>query len=430
MSSNPTVSSNPSLPGLDAVVSVVADLAARFVEHGYRLYLVGGIVRDLVLGSVTIVEDIDLTTDARPEAIKDLVAPMATDLWTQGERFGTIGATVNGHQLEITTHRAEAYDDHSRKPLVVFGTSVTGDLQRRDFTINAMAVSIPDGELIDPYNGRRHLQDRVLMTPLSPHEAFSDDPLRMLRAARFVPRFGLTPESGLETEATQLAERLRIVSVERVQNELERLLTLPRAAEGIRFMHRCQLLIGVFPAYDADPVALDGAVEWAARPGSALVRRAALVAPLGYETGRAALARLRYSRSAVNETSRLLRALGPIVEPEPDAERVRRVVREVGYDRIGELRQLAANAGASANPDSMAAPFFERFDELDSVEDLTDFSVPVSGRQIMEHLDLESGPEVGEVTRFLHEQRMIRGPLSRTEALALLDTWRGDPQGP
>jgi poly(A) polymerase len=417
------VSSQPSLPGLDAVVSVVADLATRFVEHGYRLYLVGGIVRDLVLGSVSVVEDIDLTTDARPEVIKDLVAPVATALWTQGERFGTIGATVNDHQLEITTHRAEAYDTDSRKPLVRFGTSITDDLERRDFTINAMAVSLPDGELIDPFDGRRHLQDRLLMTPLSPHEAFNDDPLRMLRAARFVPRFGLTPEPGLEAAATELAERLLIVSVERVQAELERLLSLPEAADGIRFMHRCQLLVGVFPAYQADPPALDEAVAWASRPGSALVRRAALVAPLGHETGRSALARLRYSRADLDQTGRLLRALGPIVEPEPDAERVRRVVRDVGYDRMVELRRLAANAGPPARPEPLAAPFFGCFDELDPVEDLTDFSVPLSGRQIMTHLDLESGPEVGDATRFLHEQRMIRGPLDRAEALAALDRW-------
>ncbi|MCP3989860.1 MAG: CCA tRNA nucleotidyltransferase [Actinomycetia bacterium] len=417
------MSINPTLPGLDAIMPIVADLAARFVERGFHLYLVGGVVRDLALGSLSVGDDIDLTTDADPNVIKELVTPMATALWTQGERFGTIGAAINDRQLEITTHRAEAYDPGSRKPVVAFGTSIIDDLERRDFTINAMAVSIPGGELIDPFEGRQHLADRVLMTPLSPLEAFGDDPLRMLRAARFIPRFGLTPEPGLEGAASQLAERLSIVSVERIQHELERLLNLPRAAEGLYFMHRCHLLVGVLPAYASDPVALETAVEWAAGPGSALVRRAALVAPLGLDDGRGSLRRLRYSRAIMAETSRLLAALPRVVEPDPDAERVRRVVRDVSPANLNDLRRLTTNTGGAGDA------FFRCFDELVAAEDLDDFSVPVSGREIMKHLGLESGPEVGEATHYLHERRMMRGPLSRSEALAALTEWQTDGPG-
>jgi hypothetical protein len=167
------------LPGLDAVVTVVADLAASFEAAGHRLHLVGGVVRDLLLGAFTAVDDIDLTTDAHPARIKALLAPHATDLWTQGERFGTIGARVNGRDLEVTTHRAEAYDPASRKPVVSFGDSIEQDLSRRDFTINAMALRLDTGapELIDPYGGAVDLVAKRLRTPLDPHISFNDDNL-------------------------------------------------------------------------------------------------------------------------------------------------------------------------------------------------------------------------------------------------------------
>jgi len=222
---------------LAAVVAAVAPLAERFASAGHRLYLVGGIVRDQwldqVLGDSA---DIDLTTDAGPQVVKELVADLATAVWTQGERFGTIGLRHQGHAVEITTHRAETYDAGSRKPEVVFGDDVGVDLSRRDFTVNAMAIEVPGGDLVDPWGGATDLEARVLRTPLTPEISFSDDPLRMVRAARFSARFDLEPTPELIAAATELRERLRIVAIERIGDELERLFGLPDPERGIRFL--------------------------------------------------------------------------------------------------------------------------------------------------------------------------------------------------
>lgn len=410
------------LPGLDTIMPLVEEVAQRFAHRGHRLYLVGGVVRDLALGSLSAADDIDLTTDATPRQIKDLVAPVATALWTQGERFGTIGATVNGRALEITTHRAEAYDPASRKPVVVFGRSVRDDLERRDFTINAMAVSLPDGELIDPFGGLDHLRQRTLATPLSPTESFSDDPLRMLRAARFIPRFDLEPEPGVAEAARTLADRLGIVSVERVNHELERLLALAGPGPGVAFLHRCRLLVEIVPAYrDQPPAALERAAGWAAGSGSALVRRAGLVQPLGPDGARVALNRLRYSRAVVSATINLLTTLPAVTGTGagPQPVDVRRVVDRVGLAAMDDLGQLAANVlGAEA-----ARPFFALLDELSTREDLGDLSVSLTGRQIMSHLGLDPGPEVGEATRHLRHRRLVDGPLTEAQARSALDRW-------
>ena len=180
-------------PRLRAALEVSRPIHDRFSAAGHSLYLVGGIVRDDLAGRDRASPDYDLTTDARPDAIKEMLGPIAEALWAQGEKFGTIGVKVGGEIFEITTHRADEYYESSRKPLVAFGDDVRDDLARRDFTVNAMAVDCADGSLVDPFGGAADLAAGVLRTPLSPDVSFSDDPLRMLRAARFIATFAFRP---------------------------------------------------------------------------------------------------------------------------------------------------------------------------------------------------------------------------------------------
>jgi len=227
---------------LEPVLAVTRPLASRFNEAGRQLYLVGGIVRDLLAGCPIDRPDIDLTTDARPEETKRLLSGWADAMWTQGERFGTIGAKHGGRAFEITTHRAEAYVPDSRKPHVVYSDAIEIDLSRRDFTINAMALTLPEPELVDPFDGRTDLLvERRLRTPLEAETSFSDDPLRMMRAARFIAGYGLAPEPALVRAVEQLAPRLEIVSAERIRDELDKLLVVDDPSEGLWFLHDTSL---------------------------------------------------------------------------------------------------------------------------------------------------------------------------------------------
>ena len=228
------------------VLHELTPLAARFREAGHRLYLVGGTVRDLFVGSGRDDFDLDLTTDARPPEIKRCLEGWADAIWTQGEKFGTIGAQVRDEATgreriyEITTFRAEAYTDESRKPHVVFADEIDADLSRRDFTVNAMALELTgdDGtpELIDPFDGAVDLATRVLRTPIGPEISFSDDPLRMLRAARFIAGYQLSPTTELVEAVREMAPRLEIVSAERVRDELDKLIVVDHPAAGLWFL--------------------------------------------------------------------------------------------------------------------------------------------------------------------------------------------------
>ncbi|MEL7156816.1 MAG: CCA tRNA nucleotidyltransferase [Actinomycetota bacterium] len=420
--SNPPA--QPPLPGLAAVAEVVSELAELFVAAGKRLYLVGGVVRDLALGAHAVADDIDLTTDADPTLVKELVRPRATALWTQGERFGTIGATVNGRDLEITTHRAEAYDHTSRKPVVAFGTSIEDDLVRRDFTMNAMAVSLPDRRLVDPFGGLADLDRRHLVTPLAPVESFADDPLRMLRAARFVARFDLTVDPELERAATRLASRLAIVSVERVQGELDRLLALPSPAAGLDLLVRTGLLGRIITPYGegAQAGAEPDAVAVAGVAATVAARRAGLLLPLGAGAG-AELRRLRYPRAVTRQTVDLIAAHPVAVSAAPSAADVRSVVADIGRDALGELRALTDATHPGTTHPGTSLPFWTRLAELEANEDLDQLGSPLPGRRIMEHLGLGPGPEVGLASRHLRRLRIEHGPMSEAEALSALDSW-------
>ena len=232
----------------EPVLAELAPLAHRFRAAGHRLYLVGGTVRDLLAGDGSAAPvgngelfDFDATTDARPDEIKQLLRGWGDAVWTQGERFGTIGAKKAGPHgdriFEITTHRAEAYTDDSRKPEVQFSTDITEDLSRRDFTINAMALEVTTESptLVDPFGGAVDLLTRTLRTPLAPEVSFSDDPLRMLRAARFIARLQCTPVPELVAAVTAMKGRLEIVSAERIREELDKLLTVPHPTAGLWF---------------------------------------------------------------------------------------------------------------------------------------------------------------------------------------------------
>src|SRR5439155_13899021 len=205
---------------LEPLIRETAPLAERFARAGFRLYLVGGSVRDAILGRSLDEPDLDFTTDARPDDIERVVRGWADAVWLQGKRFGTIGAAKGARRYEITTHRAEAYQPDTRKPDVAFADVVEADLSRRDFTVNAMAISLPELELVDPHGGVADLAAARLRTPLSPEDSFGDDPLRMLRAARFIAGYQLKPEPELVDAVVAMRDRMEIVSAERIRDEL------------------------------------------------------------------------------------------------------------------------------------------------------------------------------------------------------------------
>lgn len=404
---------------LHALAPVINPLAERFVAAGHRLYLVGGIVRDLSLGRLSGF-DIDFTTDAEPRRIKALIAPLAEHVWTQGERFGTIGAQVDGHALEITTHRAERYDPASRKPIVTFGDQLDEDLSRRDFTINAMAIEVPERTLHDPFGGAADLAARVLRTPLAPEVSFGDDPLRMLRAARFIARFELTVDERVARAATELAGRLAIVSVERINDELERLLAVDDPTSGLDFIVETGLL-----AHAVAPMAPDEATVarvLAAAPGTALIRRAGLM----WSTDVAGVVRrLRYSNQDRAETTALVKGLRDWVDNQRSSPaEARRLIAAAGVDAP---RALARNLGALdiLDPQRRAAAhrLVDLIDELEAAGDVGPYDSPLSGSDIMELLDVKPGPVVGRAQKMLRQHRLDHGPIDPVEAAALLRRW-------
>lgn len=422
-------------------------MAERFGEAGYRLFLVGGVVRDLMiaqeLDQPLAGNDIDLTTEARPEEIKRILAPLADVIWDQGERFGTIGARVGGKAMEITTHRAEAYDPESRKPTVSFGDHITDDLARRDFTINAAAIELPTGSLHDPHGGLVDLRERLLRTPLSPEVSFTDDPLRMLRAARFIPRFDLVPSAELTAAATDLAGRLDIVAVERVADELERLFAVGSPRSGFDFLVEVGLLTHVIPALaSVDTAEVEAAVALAsaaaagehdgpaATVGSVdrLVRRAGLLWPIRAEAGEQ-LGRLRYSKAETTRTVNLLDAVERGLDEEPSPATVRRLASVAGPDALIAVATLATNlVGVGLAPLAPVADLVRLIEELMRTEDLSDLQGPLSGGEIMELLDLEPGPMVGRALGRQRELRIEQGPLDADAARsALIEWWRQDP---
>ncbi len=457
---------------LRPVLEATAPLAERFAAAGQRLYLVGGTVRDAVAGRPGGLEadetvDIDLTTTARPDEIERLVRPLASAVWTQGRRFGTIGALVGGRRFEVTTHRAEAYDPESRKPEVVFGDDVVDDLSRRDFTVNAMALSLPDLEMIDPFDGLADLASRILRTPLDPSVSFSDDPLRMLRAARFIAGYHLVPDEAVLEAIRELRERLAIVSAERIREELDKLIVLPAPSSGLWFLVRtglAELFLPELPALELqqDPVhrhkdvlAHTIAVVEKTSPDKVL-RLAALfhdvgkpktrqVGPegvnfhhhdvVGARMTRERMTALRYPAEEIEQVSELVRlhlrfhtyALGWTDSA------VRRYVREAG-ELLDRLNELTRSDCTTRNLDKARA-LNRRMDELEErirvlreQEELDAIRPELDGNEVMRELGVRPGPVVGEALAFLLQIRLDEGPVGDVEIRRRLREWWAERQ--
>lgn len=448
---------------LRPLVEETSELAGRFEASGHRLYLVGGVVRDAVLGRLSESNDLDFTTDARPDDIEALLVGWADAVWDQGKRFGTVGATKAGRRMEITTHRAESYQPDSRKPSVAFSDAIDQDLSRRDFTVNAMALSLPGLVLVDPFGGVGDLAASKLRTPLSPEESFSDDPLRMLRAARFRAGYGLEPEAGLVEAITALRSRLAIVSAERIRDELDKLVVAAEPGSGLWLLVRTGLAEEFLPelpalALEADPLhrhkdvlAHTVAVVEKTSPERVL-RLAALFHDVGkpktrsfgpggvvtfhhHELVGARMTRqrmhaLRYPTDDVVTVSRLveLHLRFHTYRMGWADSAVRRYVRDAGplLDRLNELtrcdcttRNAAKAAALSRRMDELEA----RIDDLRAKEEIASIRPDLDGNAVMARLGIKPGPRVGEALDFLLELRLDEGPLGDQEAGRRLDEW-------
>lgn len=395
-----------------------------FSAAGYSLYLVGGIVRDELAGRERASSDYDLTTDARPDTIKELLGPTTDALWSQGEKFGTIGVKLGGDDFEITTHRADEYDGSSRKPVVAFGDNVHDDLARRDFTVNAMAVDCADGVLVDPFGGAADLAAGVLRTPLAPDVSFSDDPLRMLRAARFVAAFGLEPVAPLAAAVTAMGSRMEIVSVERVRDELTKLLLLPDPSAGFEFLTRTGLLEYVLPGVVGADVDVGAAASRAARVATDRAPRwAALLLDLTPADRLAELARLKPSGELSAAVAWLGTAAGWLAADVPsDRPSLRRAAAAAPADApLDDLLDFLAVVRDPDHGNADLAAVRAVLAELRAAEpDLDSPELPIDGVAVAAVLGIEPGPPVGEAVAYLREQRFDQGPFDAATAERLL----------
>jgi len=414
---------------LPAVLAEVDELANLFAGADKRLFLVGGIVRDLWLDTPLSDEsDIDLTTDARPVEIREIVGDWADAVWTQGERFGTIGCEKNGRAIEITTFRAEVYVPDSRKPEVAFGDDIFADLARRDFTVNAMAYEIPIGELIDPHDGVVDLEARRLRTPLAATVSFTDDPLRMIRAARFANRYSLEPAPELMQAAHTLRERLDIVAIERIRDELEKLLSAADVGVGLDVLHTTGLLERIIPGAGVASLNLANRT-----PSPWWLRTAALVLPV-VEAGESQadiLGGLKLSKDdgrAIGRTITSALQLDPrTYAHSPGDPAMDEAIRTWVVGTKGNSEAAWTLAAARWGSEALAG-FGARMTELAEREDLTSTEVPLSGEQVCALLNIEPGPQVGAAMKALQAQRLRIGPFDATKAEQLLLAWAADAE--
>ncbi|MEO7430169.1 MAG: CCA tRNA nucleotidyltransferase [Acidimicrobiales bacterium] len=452
---------------LAPILEEIRPLAERFDAAGHRIYLVGGIVRDLVLGRA-LSGDIDLTTDARPEVTTELVRGWADAVWDQGARFGTIGLKKGDVVFEVTTHRAEAYAPDSRKPEVSFADDIEADLSRRDFTVNAMALRVTgaageEPELIDPFGGVADLAAGVLRTPLAPEVSFSDDPLRMLRAARFIAGYGLTPEPEVLAAVRELVGRLEIVSAERVRDELCKLLVVDEPSAGLWFLVDVGIADIVLPELPAmrveqDPIhrhkdVLAHTIAVVAKTAPELiVRMAALLHDVGkpktrsigtkgvsfhhHEVVGARMARdrlraLRFPNDQIDAITQLvylhLRFHGYSDDVWTDAA-VRRYVRDAGplLEQLNELTRCDCTTRNERKAQMLAArmdALEERIAYLREREELGSLRPDLDGDAVMAQLGIGPGRAVGEALAMLLEARLEEGPLGEEEAYRRLAAW-------
>ena len=464
---------------IDAVLDAnpfLTALGELFEVAGHELSVVGGPVRDAVLGRPG--NDWDFATSARPDDIERIAKGWADAVWDVGREFGTIGLRKGDHQLEITTYRSDAYDLASRKPEVRFGDALDGDLSRRDFSVNAMAIRLPSREFVDLFGGLADIDERLLRTPVTPEQSFSDDPLRMMRAARFVAQLGFSAAPEVVVAMTEMAARLEIVSAERIRDELDKLITGADPVAGLRLLVDTGLAAQMLPelpalilerdehhrhkdVYEHSLIVLEQAIALEDRLGSApdlVIRLAALLHDIGKpktrrfaEGGtvtfhhhdvvgaklvRKRLRALRYSNDVIDQVATLvelhLRFHGYGSGEWTDSA-VRRYVRDAG-DQLERLHILT-RADCTTRNQKKALRLQRTYDELEQriavlaeAEELGSIRPDLDGAQIMAILGIPPGPEVGEAYRFLLDLRMDRGPLSEASATEALQAfWAARP---
>ncbi|MDO4103761.1 CCA tRNA nucleotidyltransferase [Clavibacter michiganensis] len=457
----------------------VAVLARAFHEAGHELALVGGPVRDAFLGRAA--TDLDLTTDARPDRILEIVKPVADAHWDIGRAFGTIGARVKGEQVEITTYRTDQYDGVSRKPEVEFGSSLEEDLVRRDFTVNALAVRLPQVVLVDPSGGIDDLLAQVLRTPVAPEVSFGDDPLRMMRAVRFASQLGFRLDDAALAAIRDMAPRILDISVERVSDELSKLLRTSEPRAGLDLLVEGGLADHVLPelpamkleadehhrhkdVYQHSLQVLDQAIdhERSRHPGEApdlVLRLAALLHDIGKPSTRRLepggvvtfhhhdvvgskmakrrLRALRFDNDTIASVARLielhLRFFGYTEGGWTDSA-VRRYVRDAGpeLERLHMLTRADVTTQNRRKADRLGFAYDDleaRIAELAEQEEMAAVRPDLDGEAIMRILDVPPGPIVGRAYRFLLELRLDEGPLPAEEAERRLVAWWAAGQG-
>ncbi|WP_374229475.1 CCA tRNA nucleotidyltransferase [Nocardioides sp. cx-173] len=456
---------------LDRISPVIDDLGRIFNAAGHELALVGGPVRDAMLGRRH--NDLDFATSARPEETERLLKGWGDALWDMGRAFGTIGCRKGDWVVEVTTYRSEVYDPTSRKPSVDFGDTLDGDLGRRDFTVNAMAVLVPGRVLEDPYGGVVDLAHRVLRTPGRPEDSFSDDPLRMMRAARFAAQLGFTVDPGVVAAMTAMAERIEIISAERVRDELVKLICAPYPRLGLTLLVETGLAERVLPelpalalerdehhrhkdVYEHTLTVLEQAIDLEDRLGGEpdfVSRFAALMHDVGkprtrrfVEDGtvtfhhhdvvgakitRKRMKALKFSNDEIDAVSKLvelhLRFHG-YGNGEWTDSAVRRYVRDAGdqLERLHVLTRADCTTRNQRKADRLRRTYDsleERIARLSEEEELSALRPDLDGNQIMEILQIPPGREVGQAYHHLLELRMDRGPMTQDEAREALLAW-------
>jgi len=466
-------------------VPAVGDLGRLFARSGFELALVGGPVRDIFLGELLGAGDLDLTTNATPEQVLALVTDWADATWTVGIAFGTIGLRKGRAMFEITTYRSESYSERSRKPAVAYGSSLEEDLSRRDFTINAMAVRLPGIEFVDLFGGLTALRDRQLRTPGRPVDSFSDDPLRILRAARFTAKLGVSVVDDVRAAMTEMRGRLEIVSAERITGELTKLMLAPDPAAGIDLLVQTEVADEILPeisklrmevdehhrhkdVYQHSLTVLRQAIDLEPRygfrggpggstprsgDGDLVVRLAAILhdigkprtrTPLpggkvafhhhevvGAKMARKRLAALRFPNDVVRDVSELvalhLRFHGYGGGEWTDSA-VRRYVRDAGplLDRLHVLTRADCTTRNVRKAERLARAYDsleQRIAELREQEELDKLRPDLDGNEIMRVLGIEPGRLVGEAYQFLLDLRINEGALGPERATAELLRW-------
>ena len=453
---------------LRRVTPLAEALGRRFAAAGHELALVGGPVRDALLGRM--VSDLDFTTDAHPEEVLRIVEGWADAVWTIGIEFGTVGLRKGDHQLEITTYRSEAYDPKSRKPAVAYGTSLGDDLARRDFAVNAMAARLPGYDFVDLYGGLRDLRDKLIRTPGRPEDSFGDDPLRMLRAARFAAQLGFTVAPPVVAAMTEMAGRIEIVSAERIRDELSKLICAAHPRAGLALLVDTGLADRVLPelpklrleidehhrhkdVYEHSLIVLDKAIAQEDDGPDLILRLAALLHDIGkpktrsfvpggrvtfhhHEVVGAAMARsrltaLRYPKDVVNDVSRLvelhLRFHGYGTGEWTDSA-VRRYVRDAGHllPRLHKLTRADCTTRNRRKAAALARTYDDlerRITRLEKEEELAKIRPELDGNEIQQILGIKPGPAVGRAYKFLLDLRLDRGPIGKEAAAEALREW-------